>query len=1847
MKRIFLLLLLVSFLGFFQSKAVPLSPEKLPSEVQTPATRLEPMVEKVAKMQALKGSTIMNARSGASEGVPRKIQCLVLSTTGHFELMHPLSIRQIMETYGGVEYTYLFKNLNVLTPEKLLEYDVVWIYNFTSWDREGTNITNTQMSNLLGAYIKGGGYLLECMHVQNMNPIAKFGLLDGTYATEGMSPFKPANRMVSGYANMGEVTNPKHPIMDSVRSVSIVDDAYYTDAKEDAFVLAYYEETGSPLISVYDNIVGINMSPVGVNPISGVGSFLYGDAHRIFHNSIKWLYSNKYDVTAPDGIRNLTADPFPVNAQFNISLKWTNPSYCINGAPLNNLSSIKIYRDDVLIKTLDNPVKGEMLSWTDENVPQGKHIYKVIPCNLEQAGYISYVNTFSGSDIPSSVQAVNLYPKGNDGYLTWSNLVYGANNGWVDTASLKYKIVRKPDNVTLATEHRGNVFTDNSIPVKNRYYYEITPFTKGGQGLMAKSETMYLRTGGDIYMGTAKVTTCSGKFYGPEGPGSNYQNNRVYALTIAPENPESGQRTQVDFTQFDINSSVGGLDDLFVLDGPDLNAEQIEGSPFAGKQVPEILKNLRASAGNESGALTFAFMTSSEGVGTGWEAAISCVQLSDIDLAAISVKGENLPNVNKAYTYKAIIKNEGLQAQNNFKVRFFVGTPSNFLDSVWVDKNLASGDTMHFSFVWTPQSVGVIPIGVLVEIAGDENMQNNQTKPYIVTVQTETTVTAKIKNTFDLSTMFVPFCFFHTQSVTQSLYNPKEINLAKGKLLAIRYSTNFSLAVPNERVILHLAETTKKDLSSGWTPLSKMKKVYEGIISFPQGKNEITIVLDSTFDYKGGSLIVRAEHPTSKYKYTTAEAFDVVYDLESSYRSLMNYDETFDDNKPIFKAQSFYPCAEFTMDVKGAAAIKGVVTSKGDVLDSVVVSIKGTYFIAKTDKKGEYIFPSVNPDTCILEFSKYGYVTQIVSGVISKDGNTVIKNVELDEIPKAIISGKITDDEGLPISGAQIQLSGYENYESNSIADGTFSIERVYTDKKYEIKVTKDRFAAYTADFNFGENDTTLNITLTQIPYPVFYLKAANKDKSSAEIVWQNPDDMNFKRIVYDNGIASSAYVPAPEKEGWFGSSFAMADSGILESIDLFGARHYGLDSGELGVREVRVDIFDGRKKLLTSSKGFYMPSEAWINIPLDYFPYKGTFYAMVYFPEVQANQYSNLLGADTKGPNANNQTNYYTDGVAWAILQSIAQVSPCVFLLRANVFIHGESVQLQASSAPLPSEEYIEAMSFTPEQRKNIAENVFEIVDRENLQTAAAPPMYSKPDTKTYEAKFFVYRFLENQKDSIAKWTLLTPTPISDPPYVDAAYGSLSQGSYHYAVRSVYSEDLISQAAISNALHKDMSTTINLVVGTNTTAGTAKETEVRLSNTDQNKEHIYSGVLDAEGKLSIPNVWKGSYSVRLVKIGFEILDTTVMFNTENDYTLHLVLQQEKKQPYNLKMDKVDGQEGSYTFSWNESKNYEEGFESHADFQINSPGKMNWSYKDRDRVKTFAISGYTFPEQNSEMAYIIFNPSQTQPPMTDVSALPYKGKKYLAGFSSSLAPNDDWIISPELNYSNEFVFSFYAKTLTSQKGMEKIRVGYSNTGKAPEDFTWIQGGYYISIPAEWEQYTYTIPGSAKYVTIQYVSDNMFMLMIDEIFIGNEKQGESQVKEYKVYLDGVEVAKTQNKNYTFTNITNPENRKAGVLAVYETGESEISEIGFITAGMEDDAFAKTLQVYPNPAKDVIFLDGLKQSATYEIYNMYGSMLKTHKTSNSVEQIFISDLSSGSYVIRIISTQGTAVKRFIKQ
>jgi len=179
-----------------------------------------------------------------------------------------------------------------------------------------------------------------------------------------------------------------------------------------------------------------------------------------------------------------------------------------------------------------------------------------------------------------------------------------------------------------------------------------------------------------------------------------------------------------------------------------------------------------------------------------------------------------------------------------------------------------------------------------------------------------------------------------------------------------------------------------------------------------------------------------------------------------------------------------------------------------------------------------------------------------------------------------------------------------------------------------------------------------------------------------------------------------------------------------------------------------------------------------------------------------------------------------------------------------------------------------------------------------------------------------------------------------------------------------------------------------------------------------------------------------------------------------------------------------------------------EGFETYDDFALTF---APWTLLDQDGQTTYGFQGIEFPGSGSAMAYIIFNPSATTPPITTLT--PHGGAKMAASFAANPAPNNDWMITPRIHLGTNSAVKFYVRSHTTSYGLERYRVGVSILPNIiPQGFQYVSGPDYVEAPANWTEVIYDLSNYDNqnvYIGIRCVSDDAFVFYVDDFTVHSD------------------------------------------------------------------------------------------------------------------------------------------------
>ena len=170
-------------------------------------------------------------------------------------------------------------------------------------------------------------------------------------------------------------------------------------------------------------------------------------------------------------------------------LSWTTPSVSYLDAKLSALTGTKVYRNDQLVYTSTETTQGKSVAWTDRPSTDGYYIYKVVPYNAAGDGVYKEFTAYVGEDLPGAPQNVTLTTHGGNAEITWAAPAEGKHGGYFDNASVKYNVVRMPDN-KVVVEGTTSLRATDAVSVKKGYSYVVTAVNKKGVGASATSKTM-------------------------------------------------------------------------------------------------------------------------------------------------------------------------------------------------------------------------------------------------------------------------------------------------------------------------------------------------------------------------------------------------------------------------------------------------------------------------------------------------------------------------------------------------------------------------------------------------------------------------------------------------------------------------------------------------------------------------------------------------------------------------------------------------------------------------------------------------------------------------------------------------------------------------------------------------------------------------------------------------------------------------------------------------------------------------------------------------------------------------------------------------------------------------------------------------------------------------------------------------------------------------------------------------------------------------------------------------------------------------------------------------------------
>ncbi len=349
-------------------------------------------------------------------------------------------------------------------------------------------------------------------------------------------------------------------------------------------------------------------------------------------------------------------------------------------------------------------------------------------------------------------------------------------------------------------------------------------------------------------------------------------------------------------------------------------------------------------------------------------------------------------------------------------------------------------------------------------------------------------------------------------------------------------------------------------------------------------------------------------------------------------------------------------------------------------------------------------------------------------------------------------------------------------------------------------------------------------------------------------------------------------------------------------------------------------------------------------------------------------------------------------------------------------------------------------------------------------------------------------------------------------------------------------------------------------------------------------------------------------------------------------------------------VEKLEGSvaPGSVNLTWQKPAKSEiadavtDGFDDYESFIIDGIG--DWTTYDGDGTPTAYFNGPQIAHAYEAKAWQVWAPEEAGFSIEKFDVLtPHSGTKYLACWaasdgSTSILPNDDWLISSEVTGGTDV--SFYYRKPNDGSDPQIFEMLYSTTDKDPESFTVFDRD---SIPTstDWKLFEYTLPADAKYFALRSCSKGTYTVAFLDDITYTPLYGTTTpvtLLGYNVYRDDELIAENV-ASTSYTDNAAPEgNHTYYVTAVWKEGESNSSE-SYEASVISGISAAKTLgSVSVTTSRNLLTVNGAAGQRV-EVMNLAGQTLFRGVAGDNTSV----SVSCGAYLVKV---GGKTVKVLVK-
>ncbi|MFO7660609.1 MAG: carboxypeptidase regulatory-like domain-containing protein, partial [Candidatus Cloacimonadaceae bacterium] len=766
------------------------------------------------------------------------------------------------------------------------------------------------------------------------------------------------------------------------------------------------------------------------------------------------------------------------------------------------------------------------------------------------------------------------------------------------------------------------------------------------------------------------------------------------------------------------------------------------------------------------------------------------------DLQALSVSGTTTPSVGAASNYNVRVRNRGSAAQTTYTVKLMLGTTE--VGSV-PGPAIASMEVLEVVIPWTPAAVGDYTLTGKVVLAGDENPLNDESSPFSVTVYPQGSMMVLIGS--GTSAQRYPLGSSYGYERSGSLYTLAELG-SPGLITGIQWDSavQYGNTVPYRILMKNTTDTAF--IQEPWaTTITDAQLCAEGTMTFDQ-TGWVFFPLTIPFLYIGDNLMVLVETNYGGTGTTSSQTFRYTTSATASHHYM--YAENTPPTTNGYLSAS-RPNVGVLFTTAGMGSLSGLVSSGGNPLEGANIVIETTPLNQLTNTAGTYSFPYVSAGTYDVTCTKLGYMTQTQQAVITSGQATTLNFVMLPA-PNVNVTGTVvgSDAPTVGLANTTVNLMGPIDYTGTTNASGQFTIPGVLAGNTYNYSITCDGYQNGTGSITIGATDYNMGtIVLNELTSPpVGVLAELNTAETAVTVTWSPPGATGpgyFFDFEIDNG-------------DWVPTSSWTNPLGDWQWANTYDVTLYD-PSGSTSTQQPPSAAHSGTGMFGTVLLGPYTNAGGW--------SYLRQTFDLSGMSDPILNLWHHMDGFNTWDYGlilVNGTTVWGASSAAVFMPWQVINVDISAYENMASVEI---SFEWYATSVVNYAGWYIDDIYIGPESGLPTGRTFTEIT-----------PYNNNIDRSLLGYK--VWRLLQGNETNEATWTELTPTLVTDTSYVNTGFQTWPDGNYRWAVKSVYTGNVMSVPNFSNMIMKrpnDLSA-LSISGDANASVGSTSNYTVQIRNT-------------------------------------------------------------------------------------------------------------------------------------------------------------------------------------------------------------------------------------------------------------------------------------------------------------------------------------------------------------------------------------------------------------------------------